>query len=65
MSEKVKIDFDVEDIHLEIEGEYSEEMAEKLKRELNTMIYTKRGYQFGFDIGIGLRQLARNSHGVL
>jgi len=44
MTQEISVDFNVQDIHYEAEGEYSDEMAEKLKREINTMLYSKDVY---------------------
>lgn len=65
MTENIEVEFDIQDTHLDIQGSYSDEMAEKLKREINTMLYSKDVYCFGFDIGIGLRELASASKGVI
>lgn len=65
MTQKISVDFNVQDIHYEAEGEYSDEMAEKLKREVNTMLYSKDVYCFGYSMSVGLRELASASKGVI
>lgn len=56
-----------EETELKIKGEYSDKMTEKMKREINTMIYTKNCYSFGYGIGDDWwrNPLATNCKGVL
>lgn len=38
---KIEVEFEADDLHLKFEGNYSDRMNEKLKREINTMLYSK------------------------
>lgn len=53
---------------LKIQGRFGEEMSEKLKREINTVLYGRDNYYQGFDTefpGFVLKKLARTAKGVL
>jgi len=48
---EVELSFEVNDHLIEVEGTYSDKMAEKMKREINMMLYSKDVYNFAFPIG--------------
>lgn len=65
MSEEISLELDIDDMNLEFEIAVGEEMTEKFKREVNTMLYANDFYCFGFSLDIGLTELACASKGVV
>jgi len=63
--EKIDADIDLDNLNMKLEGTYSEQMAEKLKREVNMMLYSQDFYCFGYSLETGLTELASASKGVI
>lgn len=55
MSKKTNTEFDIKfeilDTVFQVQGKYGDKMTEKMKREINTMLYSKDCYNFGYGIG--------------